>query len=335
MFVPGTVIVLGAGASYEAGFPLGATLIEKIQTSLRVTRRGGDLNQSDIALLQALNGVQSPMIMEMLDGLKHANSIDAYLFSRNDSAAIVKAGKICIAHALLQSEASSRCYYDFRETIMRNEQAMLQTHYESLFRIAKDGIDRENLYKLFTEFSIINFNYDRSIKHYLLKATQAAFGVDARKAAECVGRLRIIQPYGGLGPLPWENTQENVAYGDISADIGHVASRIYTFSEDHSAICNIHDEIKITISNATRLLFLGFGFHKQNMDILTPLVSPAGMTYCDTIFLTTVGISETDKQTIGQSLSKWQPLRSSLARLVFNDNGCYQIFAENRLSMAE
>lgn len=335
MFAPGTVIVLGAGASLEANFPLGSGLIDQIRANLENTLRRSDEFSHDIMLLmQALNGFSRPIISEILLGLKHANSIDSYLFSRSDSPDIVRIGKICIAHALLNAEKNSYCYYDFRDEKMADENKMHHTHYETLFRIAKDGIDKSSIDKLFCEFTVINFNYDRSLKHYLMKATKEAFGISSADSANCVKRLKILQPYGGLGLLPWEGGP-NTPYGTMNLDIGSVSNNIYTFSEDHSKILDLHDEVKTVIGNAKKLILLGFGFHKQNMELLRPK-SP-GMVDCTNIYSTSVGISHTDKTAIKNVFSTWQTA-SKIGRdaeLLFNDIGCVQLFAESRLSMTE
>jgi hypothetical protein len=39
MFKPGTLLIVGAGASEEAGFPLGTDLVEQIASSLRLFER--------------------------------------------------------------------------------------------------------------------------------------------------------------------------------------------------------------------------------------------------------------------------------------------------------
>jgi len=54
----------------------------------------------------------------------------------------------------------------------------------------------DDLASMFDNISIICFNYDRCIEHYLYSALVAHYGITKPAAAKIMGKLRIHHPYG-------------------------------------------------------------------------------------------------------------------------------------------
>ena len=58
---------------------------------------------------------------------------------------------------------------------------------------------------IFKHLTIVNFNYDRCVEHFLFHAMQAWSLKDEREIAELMKGLNIYHPYGSVGDLPWQS----------------------------------------------------------------------------------------------------------------------------------
>jgi hypothetical protein len=93
---------------------------------------------------------------------------------------------------------------------------------------------------------------------------------DEREIAQLMKGLNIYHPYGSVGDLPWQSG-EGIEFGAEADEFRLLksSSRIRTFNEE------VEDKIKIgdiqdAVCTASRVIFLGFHFHPQNMDLITP-----------------------------------------------------------------
>ena len=66
MFKPNTVFIVGAGASYELGFPTGASLKDEIASTLyfepTTLNRTDPIKDSDIPIYQQIHGIDGKTI---------------------------------------------------------------------------------------------------------------------------------------------------------------------------------------------------------------------------------------------------------------------------------
>jgi hypothetical protein len=83
--------------------------------------------------------------------------------------------------------------------------------------------------------------------------------------------MNIIHPYGTVGAL-WHQYKKDdcvISFGDIkslkTSDMTKISNKIKTFSET-----NIENKEKIQqiCTNANKIIFLGFGYHKSNLELL-------------------------------------------------------------------
>jgi hypothetical protein len=104
--MPKTVLVLGAGASYEVGLPIGDTLKEQIAGSLGFKPNQPGQLRGDEAILGCFRILAKKAgtgelnrwyaaCRQIVDGMPHAISIDNYLHQRGD-ADIDLCGKLAI-----------------------------------------------------------------------------------------------------------------------------------------------------------------------------------------------------------------------------------------------
>jgi hypothetical protein len=112
-----------------------------------------------------------------------------------------------------------------------------------------------------------------------------------------MNKLRIYHPYGTVGDLDWmDGGNEKVAFGGSGIrrpNLLRLAGQIRTFTEqihDEATVNAIRDEVE----SADVVAFLGFAFHVQNVDLITP----ADDSKIIRVFGTTKGISTGDRNII-------------------------------------
>ena len=218
-------IVVGAGASKEYSFPIGIELKQHIVKLLDIRfEHGSRQHTGDHLIMEAFRHIcrtANEHANEYLhacwrirDSLSQAPSIDQFIHTQRGDTRIETCGKLAIVRAILKAEAASSLYIrrdGSKETLDFNR--IQNTWLDALFRVVIDGCTASELDERFSAMSLIVFNYDRSIEHYLFHALRNYYNINDKRAAELIGRIQIFHPYGSVGELPWQNTSEHVAYG--------------------------------------------------------------------------------------------------------------------------
>jgi hypothetical protein len=295
-----TVLVLGAGASVDFDLPTGEGLSKTIEESLTFRFTDDHNVTGDSALrMQGERGPDAPKFFEaaqrLATALPYSTSIDDVLYKFGDDRHMVDAGKAAIIAAVLHAEKNSWLHQTTHP--QGNPVATLRSRPDvwlhRFLRFVQSNTPVAQAASAFDGLSIINFNYDRCLEHYLHTALQPAFAMDADRAARIVNGLTILHPYGTVGPLPWQASHEaKVSFGTGPAQVKllEIARNIRTFSEQ---LADSEDEQKarMLIRDAERIVFLGFGFHSQNM----ALIGPKDRAYTGLIFGTVLGTSHADQ----------------------------------------
>jgi hypothetical protein len=81
------------------------------------------------------------------------------------------------------------------------------------------GISHKKIDDVFHGLTLISFNYDRCLEHFLFNALQRLYDVDAKKAADICNNAQIFHPYGAVGALPYQNKNNSVCFGGIRQGI--------------------------------------------------------------------------------------------------------------------
>jgi hypothetical protein len=210
--------------------------------------------------------------------------------------------KLGIAHQLLVAEGSChlRIHENNRTMTWPNVRG---TWLGGLAQLIVQDKERRSIDDIFDNLSIISFNYDRTIQRFLPFALASQFAIPDQQAKEICQRLPVYHPYGSLGLLPWESSTGSVEFGDIDrVSLSTVASNIRTFTEQ------IEDEnhlapMREAIGSADRIVFLGFGYLAQNMQLLTHGVTGTAKQ----ILGTSVGLSEPDQELVTNLLTVFFP----------------------------
>lgn len=301
-----TVFVIGAGASAEFGLPSGVELKDRVAAGVRFRfERGSNmLIAGEETLLSVLrNKFRSGQHFdhekvseytragnELAETMATFPSIDEALHWWRARPEIVELGKLAIAHYIMAAEQSSPLARKERPAIDIDN--VSGTWLQPFMSIALSARERDDVVNAFENVTLINFNYDRTVEQYLLFALQQRAGVSEELATESCSRLRVIRPYGSIGKLDWQVDTGGVAFGgwNYGGDLAAIANSIRTFTEQVS-----HPDILTAtnkaLTSAALVIFLGFGFHQQN---LTWLRKPPAMPprKANTVMATVLGIDE-------------------------------------------
>jgi hypothetical protein len=271
------VLVVGAGASFDTyGLPLGSKLASDIAEttdfyfanySHRPTR--GDADFYEGVIWRKFNSDRDGLNRYTAAGqrlaaaLGSAVSVDDALHLLSDYPEAVQLGKMCIIRSILKAEGGSRIRFD-RDSGRVDPNAGREGWIEQIFSMAITGYKLSQVASAFQKITFVNFNYDRCIEHYLFWSLQR-IGIPEQDAQEIVDNLNIIRPYGTLGSIL--GGPSFLKFGEPRPpNLFDMISRIRTFTESEA----MHDTDKLsqTLSDAAMVIFLGFGFHPQNLRLL-------------------------------------------------------------------
>ena len=309
------VLVIGAGASKEAGLPLGSELKGRIAKALDLRfenpsnrRISGDqkIEQALYLLTQGPNGRRGDIgphvyaCWAIRDAMPQAASIDNYIDAHRDNNLIAECGKLAIAASILEAESRSLLRIDesnINNTI--NFQAIENTWYADFFKLIVAGCQYDGIAERLSKISIITFNYDRCIEIYLHAALKNYYQIDNQETQALLSNLQIFHPYGYLGRLEWPCHHPLVGFGGVAHthQLVQISKGLMTFTEGTDEKLSEINEIRSIIKGADRLAFLGFAFNQQNLDLLYG--SPTLNTKLHgEIFGTAKGLSESDSEVI-------------------------------------
>ncbi|HEV2559327.1 MAG TPA: hypothetical protein VGU45_11925 [Microvirga sp.] len=336
MFRSPTLFVVGAGASCEVGLPSGAALRENIAKLLDIRFENGVRQQSgDYEVWQAISiaakeaGHQAQVnayraaACQIAGAMTQAISIDNYIDAHRGNKMIEACGKIAIVRAILMAESQSAIYYG-QDKHKPFNYAPPKAWFQLFFQRLTEGVARSEVKNVFENVAIVTFNYDRCIEHYLYHALQNYYGIGASEAASLMETLRIYHPYGVAGRLPWQaEGQPGVAFGDegYAQTLLHLSKQIKTFTERVEEE-RFLDAIRSEVAQAETLIFLGFAYAEQNMELLTPpkhkVVEGGLTTRTRKVIGTASGISAADVKVVIEQIADF------LDRIVRNDGplGC-------------
>ncbi|MGY4473746.1 hypothetical protein [Bradyrhizobium sp. USDA 3364] len=335
MFNTSTVFIIGAGAGVEINMPVGSALSSTIadKTHIKYKDFGHDLASGDAAIANALKRITKKRDLDfnkwraeacaIREGIHHTRSIDAYLNTHKDNEAIRVAGKLAIVQSILGAENQSdvQRYHGH----WRNNDRVAQSWFPDLFYIMQDGVGRSSDTRdIFKNVSFISFNYDRCLEHYLFHAIIELYRFDEQTAADVMGSIRMLHPYGQVGSLAWASKGRKVGFGvEDYGDIEGLSQEIKTFNEqiqDRTLVDAIHQ----AINEAVRIVYLGFHFHKQNLDLMT--VTNESGTVRPKVYATTLNRSGPEQTMIAERISKLTGVNRPSKTIDMENVGCKDLF---------
>lgn len=279
-----TVFILGAGASTPYGFPTGKELRRKICQNFFKRLK---------VLIDAINDPKVKSVREESTIGPAKDFVSAFEKSGNESIDLwlnrnkgySGIGKLAIALNILNAERASRYY----ENVADNEDWCLY-----LYRRMTDTMIDDGSHKLFknNKVTFITFNYDRSLEYYLYECLTNSF-TSLRKSIPPINELFPFRPlhvFGKIADLPWESSSGLDYRCKCDYDrICKIKDNIRTIFEDTDN--DLSERIRGQIAKARRVFFLGFGYHRENLEILgIPDV------LCDEQYIYGTALGFTDKE---------------------------------------
>lgn len=345
MFKSRTLFVVGAGASAELDLPVGSALMPVIARKLDIRfpdgyrQEGGDPDVMEALRAKArAAGHDVNRYVEagwkIRDGMPIAPSIDNFLDAHQEDGFVVSSGKIAIARAILDAERGSKIYFNYQQQRKPDITKVAGTWLPAFASRLVESVSSSVIEKLFENISFITFNYDRCIETFLFHAIQDYYGVPESRAAEILSSLRISHPYGMVGALPWQTTSRDAV--PFGAKFGGesllgVSEKIKTFTErvDEQTLL---DQLKQQVSNAETIVFLGFSFQDQNMDLLG--ISAEGVTR--RVFATAYGFSSSDCDVISVGIRRMLRREDLKVQIELRNNlKCADLFGEYSKSITQ
>ncbi len=241
MITEPTVLILGAGASFHLGYPLGRSLVDNIVNNF---------DRMDHNQLSEL-GFDENHQKDFYFALKYSgrSSIDEFLEHRIE---FLDIGKFAIAQALIPIENI--------DTLFTAQDNWYQHLYQQM-NSKLEEFTNNNL-------TIVTFNYDLSIENYLFIALKNSYGITTEETYEIITGIPIIHVHGKLGDLIWEG-KEGRAYSDI-VSLDEILRSSKKIKIIHESIDSDEDFTKAHdyLLAAKKIVFLGFGYHQKNMERL-------------------------------------------------------------------
>ncbi len=282
-----TAFIIGAGASKEAGLPIGSELKNSIAAALdiRFARfnqlvSGNDQIFEALRMMAAKESTDNNLLRSfhmagwhIRDAMSQAISIDHFLDAHGGDNTINLCGKLAIVTTILEAEAASSMFVDHREGTPRIEFGRLETTwFHGFMQLLTENCKAADLATRLHSIALIIFNYDRCFEHYLYYAIQNYYRMKAEDVAKLLQGLEIYHPYGAVGSLPWLSPDNAILFGASThaKRLLELASEIKTFTEvTHESLKDV-SSIRSIMETSPKLIFLGFAFHKMNVQLLLP-----------------------------------------------------------------
>jgi hypothetical protein len=268
-----TVLVLGAGASYPYGFPTAKGLKDLI--CHQFSAPGAEASQ----LLSCRNPEGSKFEPEEFSKFREAflrsgqPSVDAFLARRSE---FLDVGKLAIAYCLMP--------YEREEKLYDPDPKRGGDWYEYLSVKLNSSFEEFGEHKL----SIITFNYDRSLEHYLLNSLMNLHGKTRDECAKALAQIPIVHVYGQLGEQPYPQQGSQMYRPDQMKHPRYVetaAAGIRLYHEEAEAASASAREL---LSRAKQICFLGFSYNQFNVARLK--LGKSKLDLSTTIIGTTLGL---------------------------------------------
>lgn len=253
MYNESITLILGAGASVKYGYPTGSQLIQ-------------DISKADIEKI--FSDRITPI--EWKKRLKETQPQSIDYFMSLDQNLMLTVKPYMYLYLLAKENVDATLTLDYTNH-------WYNSFFDKLI-VQKVEVTKRNLSRI----KVITFNYDRSLEYYLSRVIkQRCFhnDIDYSNAFKLMQTMDIHHVYDRLPWLTGEKQGEpgleygSVSLNDITSSRAHQHLGLVNGGELFKICHEKIDEIKINtnysfIRNTDNVLFLGFGFHEENMKVL-------------------------------------------------------------------
>ena len=315
--------------------PSGPELVARIASALDFARYGAELQTRDSTLMKQylakagarVGGGEEIMhaaALRIRTAAKMGGSIDALLEQHNNDQNVLLCGKLAIVHFICQAEAKST----LRLTPRVEGDLPLQGQESRLYKLATQitsGVPRSQAERCLDDLTVVSFNYDRSLEHFLPYAFVMAFGMTLQEAQRLIAaKLKVLRPYGAVGRLPWQpGDMPDCEWGTENPwNIHNLAGQIKTLSEQQNNRQLIM-ALQNAVASAKRLVLLGFGFQPQNIDLLFD----RGLSHQPEVLMTLYDMAPTNRNAVIKTVKRKTGLERDDQLMVMTAR-CYEMMRD-------
>lgn len=314
MITRDTLFIVGAGASFEVGFPLASGLKNDVKSILSYSDQDGFRDRyigQTVRQLSLNDAWARQRYVEAANricvGLDHCSSIDTFLDMHRDNQELVALGKLAITIAILRAEHSSvlterfglgdRTGFGEWRFSTGSTDKYRQSWFRPLGELLTQGVALGEVDQIFRNITFVTFNYDRCIEVFAEALVREAYGL-AGQAADIASTLEVMHVYGQVGDIRGPNSSQQVGFGHVEdVDFLEISRSIKTFTE--SIDSEMSERIRSRIASAETLVFLGFGWLPQNLGLLG-----CSKIAAERVFYTSHGIQEPDRASVTEDINQ-------------------------------
>lgn len=341
-------LVVGAGASQEVGLPVGSGLKNEIAQHLDIRFPNGITQTSGSFTICEAFRIEVKALGEkdinpylhacwrIRDSMPQAISIDNFIDINSGDSRVELAGKLGIALSILEAERKSSIYIDSQSGNRRFPFSETEnTWLNRFFKIVTENCPWDLLPARLREVCLVVFNYDRCIEHYLVHAFMNYYGKGVNEVVQIMQELDVIHPYGEVGRLELLGKQTGVEFGEeVYPDrLLDTAKDLKTFTEGTDEKSSDILKIREAVSNTSCLAFIGFSFHRLNMNLLSPKPEQKISNFSRCVVATALGVSGYDSQVIRREISDMINLPIDAIH-INNKLKCVDLFGEFSRSLS-
>jgi hypothetical protein len=278
MFKESTVLIVGAGASFDFGYPLGPSLLTNITNGISDARKLFNKGRNELPSIATDSDFlkyQFAIVYENASQVLNCSSVEIDKFAQiADSQTNKSVDRFLRDHPNLQSMGK---YFIAQEIHTKSYWISKDSNGEQVFpkdfRIGTLGWVGDLINEMRegarnfddlrqNKITIINFNYDLTIE----LALDAQFSnTDVHRGADWRDCVEIIHVYGQVLP-PRQQFNQQGFWNDVkkSSESIRIIGDVALGRSNDSHLENINSKL----SKAERVVSLGFSFDQANVDLL-------------------------------------------------------------------
>ncbi|MDP3549816.1 MAG: hypothetical protein Q8R81_05420 [Novosphingobium sp.] len=324
----------------ELQFPSNGELLARVIQGYDFKRAGSETSTRDGQLLlrniyKLAERMNKPVeeVAAAAERLRNAcrlgRSIDSVLEQYDHDPLVLACGKLAIAFFIGQAESRSSLKDVPRVPGELPLQGKVAEHWiYQLGQLITSGVPRSRIGQTLEQITVINFNYDRSVEHFLPYALMMAYGIELKEAQEVIAdKLDVIHPHGMIGRLPWQKGEAPQAEWGAEQpwNLHAIAVQLKSLAE-RSVDRNAVRDLRLAVASAKRLVFLGFGFQPQNVDLLFE----NSLSHNPEVLVSTYGTSPGNAATIALMLRRLAGLESA-EQLMLSPHKAWEVLRDYSL----
>ena len=266
------------------GFPSGEGLVQEILATKRISTHGEDHLVPEITPHKGSREKTQKDLDLFLQLLKGASeySIDAFMQARPELAYIGRAliAKVILGHQsedTITNPGLGENWYKYLISKIMDPRGNIEFEDDT-----DEKEKRKKLIELFcmNKVAFITFNYDFSLEHFITTTMKNRFDLDQEGLGRMYKNLPIIHIYGTIGDYqpdlsrydlgnPYDGTPNHISSYNKNISLYIRGTCIRTIRDTQQKNGEATRAVEL-LSNAQKIIFMGFGYDETNVNLLFP-----------------------------------------------------------------